>query len=90
MFGVLDQFTRAAAAVFRSHLADEPSRGGAAEAWDVDLEAASWRCQAPNLAPWICRDFFFHFIIFVDELIGLFYILKIGIIVVFHTCILYL
>lgn len=58
MFGVLDHFTRAAAAVFRSHLADEPSRSGAAEAWDVDLEAASWRCQAPNLVPWICGGFF--------------------------------
>eukprot|EP00435_Cladocopium_sp_Y103_P069631 s1007_g33.t1 len=51
MFGVLDQFTRAAAAVFRSQQTDaRASANGAAEAWDVDLEAASWRCHAPNLA----------------------------------------
>ena len=55
MFGYLglDQFTRAAAAVFRSHQSDATAKAdGAAEAWDVDLEAASWRCHAPNLVPW--------------------------------------
>jgi len=55
MFGLLglDQFTRAAAAVFRSHQSDAGAKAnGAAEAWDVDLEAASWRCHAPDLVPW--------------------------------------
>ena len=53
MFNALDQFTRAAAAVFRSHRSDANAKAnGAAEAWDVDLEAASWKCHAPNLVPW--------------------------------------
>ena len=50
-------WARSAAAAFRARAGlGLGTNARAAETWDVDLEAATWKCRAPDLEPWLRRS----------------------------------